>query len=115
MYAVETAKMSSKGQLVVPEAFRKRYGWRAGSTLLMLGASGGVLLQTLPVPDEREVEKTIAETRIAAASVKTRVVSWKEAAARKDSAAKDALVMPCKQRRKLGSEAHLRPPFKNSA
>lgn len=73
MYAVETAKMSSKGQLVVPEAFRKRYGWRAGSTLLMLGASGGVLLQTLPVPDEREVEKTIAETRIAAASVKTRL------------------------------------------
>lgn len=73
MYAIETAKMSSKGQLVVPEAFRKRYGWRAGSTLLMLGASGGVLLQTLPVPDEQEVERTIAETRVAAASVKARL------------------------------------------
>ena len=66
MYAIETAKMSSRGQLVVPEAFRKRYGWRAGSTLLMLGASGGVLLQTLPVPDEHEVERTIAETQSAA-------------------------------------------------
>ena len=73
MYAIETAKMSSRGQLVVPEAFRKRYGWRAGSTLLMLGASGGVLLQTLPVPDEQEVERTIAETRVAAASVKARL------------------------------------------
>ena len=73
MYAIETARMSSRGQLVVPEAFRKRYGWRAGSTLLMLGASGGVLLQTLPVPDEQEVERTITETRVAAASVKARL------------------------------------------
>ena len=73
MYAIETAKMSSRGQLVVPEAFRKRYGWRAGSTLLMLGASGGVLLQTLPVPDEHDVEKAISETQIAAASVKARL------------------------------------------
>ena len=73
MYAIETAKMSSKGQLVIPEAFRKRYGWRAGSTLLMLGASGGVLLQTLSVPDEHEVERTIAETQAVAASVKTRL------------------------------------------
>jgi bifunctional DNA-binding transcriptional regulator/antitoxin component of YhaV-PrlF toxin-antitoxin module len=73
MYTIETAKMSSKGQLVVPEALRKRYGWRAGSTLLMLGASSCVLLQTLPVPDEHDVEKAIAETQVAAASVKTRL------------------------------------------
>ena len=73
MYAIETVKMSSKGQLVVPEAFRKRYGWQAGSTLLMLGASDGVLLQTLPVPDESEVEKTMAETKVAAAAVKARL------------------------------------------
>ena len=82
MYAVETAKMSSRGQLVVPEAFRKRYGWRAGSTLLMLGASGGVLLQTLPVPDEHEVEKTIA-----AASVKTRIRNAKKSLDRLSSLA----------------------------
>ena len=77
MYAIETAKMSSKGQVVVPEAFRKRYGWRSGTTLLMLGASGGVLLQTLPVPDEREVERAMAETQVAAASVKARLRSAK--------------------------------------
>ena len=34
MYAVETAKMSSKGQLVIPDAFRKSYGWTAWMTLL---------------------------------------------------------------------------------
>lgn len=34
MYAIETAKKSSKGQLVVPDAFRRRYGWRQGMTLM---------------------------------------------------------------------------------
>lgn len=87
MYAIETAKMSSRGQLVVPESLRKRYGWRAGSTLLMLGASGGVLLQTLPVPDEREVERTMAETRVAAASVKARFRDAKRALDRLSSLA----------------------------
>ena len=87
MYAIETAKMSSRGQLVVPEAFRKRYGWRAGSTLLMLGASGGVLLQTLPVPDEHEVERTIAETQRAATSIKTRLRNAKKSLDRLSSLA----------------------------
>ena len=79
MYTVETAKMSSKGQVVVPDAFRKRYGWHSGTTLLMLGASEGVLLQSLPVPDEQEVEKAIAETRIASTGIKTRLNCAKRA------------------------------------
>ena len=62
MYAVETAKMSSKGQLVVPEAFRKRYGWRQGMTLMLVGVNGGVLLQSLPQPNVAEVEESIAES-----------------------------------------------------
>ena len=61
MYAVETAKMSSKGQLVVPEAFRKRYGWRQGMTLMPVGVNGGVLLQSLPRPDASVVESSVAE------------------------------------------------------
>ena len=59
MYAVETAKMSSKGQLVVPEAFRKRYGWRQGMTLMLVGVNSGVLLQSLPQPNVAEVEESI--------------------------------------------------------
>ena len=58
MYAIETAKMSSKGQLVVPEAFRKRYGWRQGMTLMLVGVNGGVLLQSLPQPNVEEVEES---------------------------------------------------------
>ena len=70
---IETAKMSSKGQVVVPDAFRKRYGWHPGTTLLMLGASGGVLLQSLPVPDEQEVERTMVASRTMASAVKARM------------------------------------------
>ena len=73
MYTIETAMMSSKGQVVVPDALRKRYGWRPGTTLLMLGASGGVLLQSLPVPDEQEVEQTMAASRTVASTIKARM------------------------------------------
>ena len=73
MYAIETAKMSSKGQLVVPEAFRKRYGWRQGMTLMLVGVNGGVLLQSLPQPNVAEVEAAAAESAAAAASVKAKV------------------------------------------
>lgn len=73
MYTIGTAKMSSKGQVVVPDAFRKRYGWHSGTTLLMLGASGGVLLQSLPVPDEQEVERTIAASKTVSSTIKVRM------------------------------------------
>lgn len=73
MYAVETAKMSSKGQLVVPEAFRKRYGWRQGMTLMLVGVNGGVLLQALPQPDASVVEASVAESARATSAVKARM------------------------------------------
>ena len=73
MYAIETAKMSSKGQLVVPEAFRKRYGWQQGMTLMLVGVDSGVLLQTLPQPDAAVVEASVAESATVSSSVRARV------------------------------------------
>ena len=77
MYAIETAKMSSKGQLVVPEAFRKRYGWRQGMTLMLVGVNNGVLLQSLPQPNVAEVEESIAEASEASALMKARLEKMK--------------------------------------
>ncbi len=82
MYAIETAKMSSKGQLVVPEAFRKRYGWRQGMTLMLVGVNGGVLLQTLPQPDVAEVDAAIAESTKASVSVKSKLANMKRSLAK---------------------------------
>ena len=59
MYAVETAKMSSKGQLVIPEVFRKSYGWNAGMTILMVGTGNSVVLQPLTVPSDEQVNESI--------------------------------------------------------
>ena len=73
MYAIETAKMSSKGQLVVPEAFRKRYGWRQGMTLMLVGVNNGVLLQSLPQPNVAEIEESIAESAEASTMMKARL------------------------------------------
>lgn len=78
MYAVETAKMSSKGQLVVPEAFRKHYGWRQGMTLMLVGVNGGVLLQSLPQPTVAEVGKSLAEPSEALESINARIAKKKQ-------------------------------------
>ena len=73
MYAVETAKMSSKGQLVIPDAFRKSYGWTAGMTLLMIGTGNSVVLQPLAVPNDEQVDEVVRESRAAAREVTRRL------------------------------------------
>lgn len=73
MYAVETAKMSSKGQLVIPEAFRRDYGWNAGMTILMVGTGNAVVLQPLTVPSDDQVNETIREASPAVMDVERRL------------------------------------------
>jgi len=73
MYAVETAKMSSRGQLVIPDAFRKNYGWTAGMTLLMIGTADAVVLQPLQMPSEKSVGRILSEARSAGNEIAERV------------------------------------------
>lgn len=73
MYAVETAKMSSKGQLVIPEVFRKGYGWNAGMTILMVGTGNGVVLQPLTVPSDDQVDEAIRAAAPAVMDVERRL------------------------------------------
>jgi len=73
MYAVETSKMSSKGQLVIPDAFRKSYGWKAGMTLLLIGTADAVVLQPLRTPNESSVDKILSEAKALGEDVADRV------------------------------------------
>ena len=73
MYAVETAKRSSRGQLVIPEVFRKSYGWNAGMTILMVGTGSGVVLQPLTVPSDEQVNATIRAAAPAVMDVERRL------------------------------------------
>ena len=67
MTNVMTTKMSSKGQVVLPEALRQMYGWGSGTAFTVLAYKGSVIMQPLKTPTEEEsaaeFEEAFAESR----------------------------------------------------
>lgn len=67
MTNVMTTKMSSKGQVVLPEALRQMYGWRSGTVFTILVYNGSIIMQPLKTPTDEEVaaefEEAVAECR----------------------------------------------------
>jgi len=58
--------MSSKGQVVIPEAIRKRLGLKPGVEFVVLGEGDTVVLKPVSVPSMREFDEVIAHARAAA-------------------------------------------------
>ena len=58
-----TTKMSSKGQVVIPEQIRKRLKLKAGSQFVVVGESDVVILKVLSPPSLEEFDALIAEAR----------------------------------------------------
>ncbi|MBQ4200479.1 MAG: AbrB/MazE/SpoVT family DNA-binding domain-containing protein [Kiritimatiellae bacterium] len=56
MTKVMTTKMSSKGQVVLPEALRQMYGWESGTAFTILTYKGSIIMQPLKTPTEDEIE-----------------------------------------------------------
>lgn len=42
---METTKLSSKGQVIIPKAFRVSHNWEAGLELMVSEVDGGILLR----------------------------------------------------------------------
>lgn len=67
MTKVMTTKMSSKGQVVLPEALRQMYGWQSGMAFTILAYKGSVIMQPLKTPTDDEIaaefEEALAEAR----------------------------------------------------
>jgi AbrB family looped-hinge helix DNA binding protein len=61
-----TTKMSSKGQVVIPEAIRKRLGLENGSQFVVLGENDTVILKTIATPSKKELSGLLAKARKAA-------------------------------------------------
>jgi AbrB family looped-hinge helix DNA binding protein len=61
-----TTKMSSKGQVVIPEAIRKTLGLENGCQFLVLGEKDAVILKTISAPSKKEFGSLIAKARKAA-------------------------------------------------
>ena len=55
MTNVMTTKMSSKGQVVLPEALRQMYGWQSGTAFTVLAYKGSIIMQPLRTPTEEEI------------------------------------------------------------
>ena len=63
MAAIETTKMSSKGQIVIPEEIRNRLGLKTGDKFLVLGDKDVVILKTISSPSIQEFDDLIGTVR----------------------------------------------------
>jgi AbrB family looped-hinge helix DNA binding protein len=63
MSIVSTTKMSSKGQIVIPEDVRNRLGLKTGSQFIVLGDRDVVILKSLTPPSMDEFNDLISIAR----------------------------------------------------
>lgn len=62
-----TTKLSSRGQVVIPEEIRRRLGLEPGTRFVVLGEGDTVILKTIRTPDLKEFDTLLARARAAAA------------------------------------------------
>ena len=63
MEALATTRMSSKGQVVIPEGIRTRLGLKSGSQFVVVGDGDVVILKGIQQPSMAEFDALIAEAR----------------------------------------------------
>jgi len=63
MASVATTKMSSRGQVVIPEGIRRRLGLRAGSQFVVVGEKDTVILKAISSPTLADFDELMSEAR----------------------------------------------------
>ena len=63
MNDIATTRLSSKGQVVIPEAIRRRMGLESGTEFVVLGEDGTVVLKVIEAPSMREFDEIVAKAR----------------------------------------------------
>jgi len=63
MVDISTTKMSSKGQVVIPEAIRKKLGLKSGDQFVVTGDKDVVILKSISPPSLDEFDDLIADAR----------------------------------------------------
>lgn len=69
MKTLATARMSSKGQVVIPEDVRNKLGLKAGSQFVVVGENDVVIMKTITKPSMRDFDNLIKKARKQARSV----------------------------------------------
>jgi len=63
MKTFATAKMSSKGQIVIPEEIREKLGLKYGSLFMVMGEKDVVILKTITPPSMKEFDSIIGNIK----------------------------------------------------
>ena len=63
MAEIATTRMSSKGQVVIPEDIRKRLGLEAGSQFIVIAGKDAIILKTISPPSMDDFDSLIREAR----------------------------------------------------
>ena len=63
MPGIATTKMSSKGQVVIPEGVRQHLGVKAGSQFVVVAGNDAVVLKPIAELDLSQFDKLLAEAR----------------------------------------------------
>lgn len=63
MDQIATTKMSSKGQIVIPEGVRQRLGLESGAQFVVMADKDVIILKSITPPSMMEFSALIAKTR----------------------------------------------------
>lgn len=63
MESVATTRMSSKGQVVIPESLRQQLGLESGARFIVMGEDDVIILKTIQMPSMRDFDRMIAKAR----------------------------------------------------
>ena len=63
METLATTRMSSKGQIVIPEPIRKRLNLKAGTQFVVLGENDVVILKAITTPSMDDFDALIQQAR----------------------------------------------------
>jgi AbrB family looped-hinge helix DNA binding protein len=69
MADLATTRMSSKGQVVIPEEIRRRLGLKEGSQFVVVGERDTVVLKAISQPTMQEFDTLMAEAKSQARKV----------------------------------------------
>jgi AbrB family looped-hinge helix DNA binding protein len=82
MANVATTKLSSKGQVVIPENIRKKLHLKAGDQFVVIGDNDVVILKTISPPTMNEFDDLITKARKSAKQVGLTKTDIKQAIAK---------------------------------
>ena len=63
MRPLATTKMSSKGQVVIPEDVRRKLGLDAGTQFIVVGEDDVVILKRVKAPSMRDFDRLVRKAR----------------------------------------------------